>query len=136
MKYSNPLLVAFFALGISLVSVAVNASRSEALETQSTLNVLTIQTDSVMGDEVARIFSQIIYTKQYSVLSSLSIREITPTSSTREILLETPLRSITSHRFSSMQPRLWENPQRVAEHFLQVAEHEGILVSFASDQSN
>lgn len=115
-----------------LICSTADANEQNRRTTQLPLNVLTVQTDSTMGDAVARMFSQLIFTRQLEVRSSLTLREVVPSSNTRELLLETPLREISAHRFLSTQPRHWESPQRVAEHFIKVAQKEGILAMPAS----
>lgn len=133
MKLTNYLNIACLFLCAILPVLSSHANDSIDSKVDITLNVLTVQTDSVMGNAVARMFSQLILTRELTVRSSLNLREIVPSSSTREILLETPLREVSTHRFLSTQPRRWEDPQRVAEHFILMAQREGILIAANSN---
>lgn len=119
--------IAFMASVFMVSSSALSEGNIPQIFSPS-LNVVTVETSSVMGNEIAKALSQLIYTRGLTVKSSLRIRENIPSRGAQEILLETPLRSLTSHRFAKSRPRTWSNPESVAEHFVFVAQREGILV--------
>ena len=129
MKTNRKVISIAFAFSVLIFSSAVYSNEFVSNEFDVSLNVVTVRTSSVMGYEIAKALSQLIYTRELTMQSSLRLRENIPSSGTREILLETPLRRLTSHRFVKSRPRSWSDPVSVAEHFIHVAQKEGILVS-------
>ncbi len=122
----------FILLFITLFSVgSVDATEKNIKKSRasvfSSLNVLTNDTDSIMGDSVARHFGQLLYIRKMSVRSGLVIKEKKISSNTNEISIETPLRVITTHRFLMTQPRTWISPVVVAEEFVTAALKGGLL---------
>ena len=122
------------ALIILLITANAAAQESSARMSPSSytsLNVVTTSTESVMGDAVARYFSQFLYLQKISIRSGLTIREKKLSGSTSEITLETPLRVVSTHQFLTTQSRRWSEPQSVAQGFITDAQKDGLLTSIA-----
>lgn len=128
MKRSNRAFVIVFMASVLTFSSSAFSREVGSYEYSASLNIVSAETSSVMGNEIAKALSQLIYTRGLTVKSGLRIRENISSRGAQEILLETPLRSLTSHRFTKSRPRTWSNPESVAEHFLFVAQREGIVV--------
>jgi len=107
---------ALIILLITANAAAQESSPRMSPSSYTSLNVVTTSTDSVMGDAVARYFSQILYLQKISIRSS-------------EITLETPLRVVSTHQFLTTQSRRWSEPQSVAQGFITDAQKDGLLTS-------
>lgn len=124
LKLNTALAISFFIAG---TSAAKEPDVALQLSAYKTLNVFSVSTDSIMGDDVARHFSQMLYLQDISIYSSLSIREVKLSGSASQITLETPLRVISAHKFLTKQRHRWTDPQSVAQTFIAAAQEKGLL---------
>lgn len=93
------------------------------------LNIVTVDTQLQLGFEVAQIFSQLIYLENLVVRSAVEITEKRVSGNSIELSLQTPLRVLTTHRFSISQNRYKRDPHSIAMSFLTAAQQQGLLVS-------
>jgi len=124
--------VLWFVMQLGVLPANASATDSPTKHRPSihnTFNVFTSNTDSVMGNAVARHFSQLLYINKIAVRSGLVIKENKISGNTNEISLETPLRVVTTYRYLMTQPRTWSLPKDVAEKFVSAAQKGGLLAT-------
>jgi len=118
-------LIATLYLGTN--SIASETRTGSVASTSQLVNIVTTRTNSVLGNAIARHFSQILFIDDYSVRSGLIIKESIVSGNTSEITLETPLRIIKTYQFNNKNQRKWDKPHLVAQDFISVAAEEGLL---------
>lgn len=118
-----------FILILTMPFVSSAQDIKQPTSIQNALNIITAETSSVMGNEVARQIGMILFLEKYLLRSGLVLEEKKITSNTNEILLKTPLRTITAHRFIANQPRSWSKPFSVAQQFITAVQKEGLINS-------
>lgn len=119
-------LVSIFAFSKTCFADQPSLSISQALN--DSLNVVTISTESRLGDDVAQKFTQLIYLQKMQVQSSVVLEEKRVSGRKILLTLQTPLRIISTHHLSISQNRYRNEPQEIALAFLADAREQGLLV--------
>lgn len=118
---------------ISIVLVSNLQAKDPAVivgnKTSGTLNILSTNTESLTGDAIAKYFTQLLYLQDINLRSSLAINERRISGNSREIVIETPLRVVSSHRFSSAGKSSLIESRTVARDFLTEAKRQGLLIT-------
>lgn len=109
------------------ITILVTAKAQNSIQLNPVVSVIADNTYSVHGNDVARLFAQLILIKNFRPLSTLVIMEERSTSNVNLISLSTPLRTITSHQFQPSMVRTWEQADAVAEQFINDALESGLL---------